>query len=106
MNLLWRFVNNFVMKQEQDLHTLEKGDKLFFINGFTYEVTIFEIIDISNSFFIDYYDIEVRLIFGKAFTYNNILYVIPKDIDKLLVHYLGCYVTANEQIFLKKLEEL
>lgn len=99
-------MNNFVMKQEQDLPILEKGDKLFFIDSFTYEVTIFEIIDLSNSLFINCYDIEVKPVFGRAFTGHNILYVIPKNIDKLWEYYATGYITANEQLFFKKLEDL
>ena len=94
------------MKQEQDLPILEKGNKLFFIDSFTYEVTIFEIIDISDSLFINCYDIEVKPIFGNAFTDHNVLYVIPNNIDKFLAYYATGYITANEQVFLKKLKEL
>lgn len=94
------------MKQEQDLPILEKGDKLFFINVFTHEVTIFEIIDISDSYFINYYDIEVRPIFGKDAFASHVLYFIPKNVDKFFEYYINGYITANEQIFLKRLEEL
>ena len=94
------------MKQEQDLPILEKGNKLFFINIYTQAVTIFEIIDISDSYFINYYDIEVRLVFGKDTFASNVLYFIPKNIDKLFEYYINGYITANEQLFLKKLEEL